>query len=229
MKRKNIKLLGGKSLVCWTFEEAKKAKSLDRLIVSTDDEEVKRLALEHDIEVPFFPRPPEISMDCDSGLVLAHAVKFMEEKAGYYVKAVVLLQPTSPFRTSEDIDAAVRMYEAGAFDSIVSVVEVTQHPAWAFRLRSDGSLESYLGFPMRYLSGLIAQDLPSLFFPNGAIYILRKELALEGRVYGGNVGGYIMPKERSIDLEEEKDFKLAERILKGVNVAKTFSLSEGHS
>ena len=109
VKRKNVKLLGGKPLVAWTFEEAKRVKRLDRLIVSTDDEEVKRLAEEYGVEVPFFPRPQEICGDVDSGLVLQHAVKFLEG-TGYEVKAVVLLQPTSPLRTSHDIENALFIF-----------------------------------------------------------------------------------------------------------------------
>ena len=219
--RKSIKLLAGKPLVVWSFEEAKKSKTLDRIIVSTDDEEVKRLAEECGIEVPFFPRPSEISTDCDSGAVLAQAVKFMEEERDHHPSSVVLLQPTSPFRKAEDIDAAVVMFQYGMFDTVVSVVKVKEHPAWTFRLRKDGSLESYLGFPMKHLSGLIAQDLPELFLPNGALYILKKELALEGRVYGENIGGYLMPPERSIDLETGDDFLIAEAILEKLKTEET--------
>jgi len=212
---KNTRMLGGKPLVVWTFEEALKAKELDRVVVSTDDEEVKRLAEEHDIEVPFFPRPAEISTDCDTTLVVKHCVDFLERE-GDSIDVVVTLQPTSPFRTSTDINSACGLMHPNV-DSVVSVTEVTQHPAWMFYTtgpRYGGPyLRSYLGFPLRILSGLIAQDLRQLYFPNGAIYVTRKKSLNQYGIYGENNRPYVMPFERSLDIEEEWDFKIGEAIL----------------
>lgn len=212
---KNTRLLGGYPLVVWTFKEALKAKELDRVVVSTDDEEVKRLAEEHDIEVPFFPRPGVISADCDTALVVKHCIGRLERE-GDSIDVAVTLQPTSPFRTSTDINSACGLMHQEV-DSVVSVTEVTQHPAWMFYttppLRGGPYLRSYLGFPLRILSGLIAQDLPKLYFPNGAIYVTQKKVVNQCRIYGDNNRPYLMPFERSLDIEEEIDFKLAEAML----------------
>ena len=112
VKRKNVRLLGyaiGKPepLVCWTFKVAKQTETLDRVVVSTDDPKVRDLALEHGIEVPFFPRPAELSRDVDTVLPMMHCLEFLEKKDDYRPDWVCLLQPTSPFRFSEDIEKAV--------------------------------------------------------------------------------------------------------------------------
>ncbi|MBW2671911.1 MAG: acylneuraminate cytidylyltransferase family protein [Deltaproteobacteria bacterium] len=207
VKDKNIRPLGGKPLMAWTIMAAKEAETLDEVVVSTDSERYAEHAKR--LQVPVVMRPASLRGDIDTGLVVRHAVHELESCGRF--DAVVVLQPTSPFRTSEDIDRAVRLLKP-PFDSVVSVVEVSQHPAWMFRLK-NGSLESFLGFPLRLLSGIIAQDLPKLYMPNGAIYVARREVVEEGRVYGDNPAAYPMPRERSLDIEEEFDFKLAEAML----------------
>lgn len=221
VKRKNVRLLGfsvGKPepLVCWTFMVAKQAKSLDRIVVSTDDEEVRDLALKYGVEVPFFPRPAELSEDVDTSLVLKHCVDFLEGKDGYKPSFVCLLQPTSPLRIPEDIDHCVRIAMETGCDTVVSVVPVSQHPFWMFKgeeVNGKLVLKSYEGID---LAGdvLVSQNLPKLWYPNGAVYITKADLIKKGRIFGRNIRGYPMPLWRSIDIEEEVDFLVAEAILK---------------
>jgi len=216
VKRKNVRLLGGKPLVCWTFEVAKQAKSLDRIIVSTDDKKVRDLALKYNIEVPFFPRPSELSKDVDTTLVMIHCLRYLEKKEGYKPSLVCLLQPTSPFRFPEDVDRCVKIAKKTDCDTVVSVVQASQHPYWMFKPEEKNRqliLKSYEGID---LSGdvLVSQNLPKLFYPNGAVYITKTNLILNGRIFGRDIRGYEMPKWRSIDIEEEVDLLLAEAVLK---------------
>jgi len=220
IKGKNLRLLGysiGKPepLVCWTFKCARQAESLDRIVVSTDDPKVRDLALEYKIEVPFFPRPPELSVDCDTALVLQHVVEFLEEKEDYHPSHVVLLQSTSPFRYPEDINHCVEIAKKTGCDTCLSVRKVTEFPQWMFRpmtTDSDIRLEPYLGVDL-VGDVLVSQTLPKLWFPSGAVYVTKTEFIRKGRIFGKDIRGYEMPPERSIDIENETDFHVAEVIL----------------
>lgn len=212
VKRKNIRLLGGKPLVCWTFNVAKQAESLDRIVVSTDDKKVKDLAIKHNVEVPYFPRPKELSEDVDTALVLKDMVDFLWKKEDYQPSHIVLLQPTSPFRFPEDIDRCVKVAKKTDCDTVVSVRKVTEFPQWMFKSITDLHLKPYLDIN---LTGevLVSQTLPQLWYPNGAVYVTKAELIRKGRIFGNNIYGYEMPRWRSIDIEEEVDLLFAEAIL----------------
>jgi len=216
IKRKNIRLLGGKPLVTWTFECAKRSKRLDRVVVSTDDEEVKRLAEQYDVEVPFFPRPKELAEDVDSVLPMKYCVDFLEEKEGYTPSHVVLLQPTSPFREPSDIDGCILIAEETGCDTVITVKEVSQHPYWMFKAKMGREgftrLEPYEKID---LAGdvLVWQNLPKLYYPTGDVYVTKAELVKKGRIFGEIIYGYLIPRERAIDIEEEVDLLLAEAII----------------
>ena len=216
IKRKNIQPLGGKPLVQWTFECAKKSKKLDRIIVSTDDEAVRKLALIYEIEVPFFPRPPELSEDIDTSLVLKHAVEFLEDKEGYKPTHVTLLQPTSPFRDPSDIDACIKIAEETECDTVITITEVSQHPFWMFKSETGKKGFTRLK-PYRKvdLAGdvLVWQNLPKLYYPAGSVYVTRTELIKKGRIFGNSIYGYVIPRDRAIDIEEEIDLWIAETII----------------
>lgn len=209
---KNIRLLGGQPLMAWTIETALAVKSIDRVIVSTDSEKYAKIAKEYGAEVPFL-RPAEISTDCDTATVAKHCVRYLEKNESYHTTHVVTLQPTSPFRTAKETEAAVDlMFYPNYADSIVSVTPISEHPAWMFQIDCK-HLKSFLGFPPRILSGLIAQELPKLYLPNGAIYVTPRSVIEQERIYGDKIGFVLMSKEHSLDLETEADFKLAEAML----------------
>jgi len=212
---KNIAKLGGRPLIYYTIREALRAKTLDRVVVSTDSPRYAEIARRYGAEVPFL-RPPKISGDVDTVLVLKHAVGHLE-RGGYPVDVVVTLQPTSPFRKAEDIDNCVnKLLETGA-DSVVSVREIKEPPAWMFRLEGDRMVPFLEGTDTAGLGGMIFQDLPRLVIPNGAVYATRRDVVVrEGRIYGRDCRAYVMPPERSIDIETKEDLILAEAILDGV-------------
>lgn len=203
LPRKNVRVLAGKPLIAWTAEAAQ-ASRLDRTILSTDDDEIADAGRAAGLEVPF-RRPAELATDAATAAdVVLHA---LDQLPGF--DAFVYLQPTSPLRTAEDIDACLAL--AAAADRVVSVRAAPLPPEWMFRLGDGGVLDPVLGTA----SGARRQDLPASYVLNGAVYVARVE-AFRGEpafVTAGTVG-YVMPAERSIDIDDEQDFLDAENVVK---------------
>lgn len=200
--RKNIKLLGGKPLIAWTIDEAKKSKYIDRLIVSTDDQEIADVAIEWGAEIPFM-RPPRLATDTARGVdVVLHA---LQELSGFDV--VALLQPTSPFRVSGDIDGAIEFW-ADSGSTVVGVVEATKSPYWMYNVGEDGRLERLL--PMSEHADN-RQNLPTVYVLNGAVYITDRSSLLEEESFlSQRTMAYVMPSDRSIDIDTDRDWTIAE-------------------
>ncbi len=209
--RKNLAKVAGKPLLAWTVEAARGSRSLDRLVVSTEDEEIAHVARECGAEVPFM-RPTELARDDTPGIEpVLHALQSLE-RAGYRPGWVMLLQPTSPLRTAEDIRCAIEVSTRPGVDSVISVCEAVPPPAWLKKIRADGSLEDYF-------SGIevppVRQGLAPAYALNGAIYLTRRDILLERRsFYGDRPMAYLMPRERSVDIDTDWDLKLADIILR---------------
>lgn len=210
LPRKNLALLCGKPLITYTIEEAKKAQSLDRIIISTDDEEIAEVSKKLGVEVPFL-RPNSLAKDSTSTIdVVIHALNWLLQNESYSPFAVALLQPTSPLRGSSDIDNAVRVFLEKEADSVVSVCEVECSPYW-FKIIKDGKIYPFLKSRM---SELPRQKQPKFYRPNGAIYIVKKDIVMKERTfYTKNTFAYFMPRENSIDIDTLFDLKFAEVIL----------------
>lgn len=198
--RKNIKLLAGKPLIAWTIEEAKKSQYLDRLILSSEDTEIITTAKSWGCEAPFV-RPAELARDDTPGIEpVIHALHQLGEHYDY----VVLLQPTSPLRTVEDIDGCIRYcFQEGA-PACVSVSLIDKHPYWMYTLDEHHRL--YPLFPVAQ-SIQRRQDLPPLYIENGAVYVAQKDFLLNRKSFTTEETlAYIMPPERSWDIDNESDF-----------------------
>ncbi|ABR56003.1 acylneuraminate cytidylyltransferase [Methanococcus aeolicus Nankai-3] len=211
LPRKNIKPLLGKPLIAWTIEQAKNSKYVDKVVVSTDDEEIAEISRKYGAEVPFL-RPKELARD-DSPTIdtIMHATNWFEER-GEIFDIIVLLQPTSPLKTTEDIDNAIELFlnNKNAL-SLVSVKENEHPPFWSFKIEND-----YIKplFGNEYINKR-RQELPKCHIPNGAIFISYIKVLKEYRTfYTPKTISYIMPPERSVDIDNEFDFLLAEFILK---------------
>jgi CMP-N-acetylneuraminic acid synthetase len=202
--RKNVRELAGKPLVCWTIDAARYSKYIDRLIISSDDEEIIGVAKAAGCDVPF-TRPAELATDTASGVdVLCHAI----EHAGAEYEYVVLLQPTSPLRQTSDIDDAIKMCAERSLASVVSVVEASKSPFWMFQMEDDGALS-----PFVENTSTNRQELPKVYALNGAIYVLSIAPFLKNRkILNENMVGYVMPAERSFDIDSEMDFLICEFI-----------------
>lgn len=209
--RKNLVAVAGKPLLAWTIDAARSAHQLDRLILSTDDDEIAALGRRHGAEVPFM-RPPQLASDTATGHdVVVHAVKTLAER-GRQFDYVVVLQPTSPLRGHQDIDDAITLLLNKGADAVVSVCQTDHPPEWSNTLPDDLSMRDFLRPGVRNTR---SQDLPTSYRLNGAIYIydcarlLRDEIQEMER----NTFAYIMPRLRSIDIDEEIDLQIAEFLL----------------
>ena len=213
VSRKNIRLLVGKPLIAWTIEIALACPSLDRVIVSTDDREIAKVARRHGAEVPFI-RPVELAQDDTPDLpVYQHTLSWLAEHEGYRPDIVVWLRPTVPLRTVQDVEAALQqLIETGA-DCVRSVCPAEHHPYWMKRLKGDRLVPFVEGIDVaRYYQ---RQLLPPVYRLNGAVDVTWYRTVMEkGLLYSGDVRGYVMPVERSIDLDSELDFALAELLLR---------------
>lgn len=199
LPRKNVLLAGGRPLIAWTISAGLQSKVIDRVFLSSDDEEIINTAKELGCEIPF-RRPVELASDTASSMdVVLHA---LEQLPGF--EYVILLQPTSPLRTSDDIDTAFNLMQARGAQSCVSVCEAEQSPYWMYRMTNEGRLQSLLGPP----EGITRrQDLPSVYVLNGAIYIAQIEWLRKNKSFVGNdTVAYQMSKDRSIDIDTAEDF-----------------------
>jgi N-acylneuraminate cytidylyltransferase len=200
--RKNVRLLDGKPLIAWSIEQASQSRYVDRVIVSSEDEEICQVAKTYGAEVPFV-RPAALASDTASGVdVLCHAV----EAAGGDYDYVVLLQPTSPLRACEDIDSAIELCIDRSVPSVVSLAESAKNPHWMFQIRPDSGL-------IPFVEDIAAnrQKLPSFYVLNGAVYVLRVDSLLNSRrLLCDNTLGYVMPAERSYDIDSEMDFLICD-------------------
>ena len=214
---KNLKLLAGKPLLAYTIETARRSGALDRVILSTEDEAIAAAARDLGCDVPFM-RPLDLSHDETPHLpVIQHATRWMQERINYRPDAVMILQPTSPLRSGEDIAAAVALLDHSGADSVVSVNEVPVHAHPMRTLRVDDSGDAVLfvsGDPVRNRINR-RQDLPKAWVMNGAIYACRTGVLFDAppSLYGNRVVAYRMPAERSISIDDLEDWAAAERAL----------------
>ena len=209
--RKNVLPLAGKPLIAWTIEAALASRGVNEVIVSTDDEEIASVARAYGAMVPFM-RPAEFARDDSPHIdVVRHAMDWLAAQATPEPEYVLTLQPTSPFRTSEDIDAAIAMALRRGAPAVVSVSEADNHPFLAKRILDDGTLEDLVSTGDGYLR---RQVLPPAYALNGAIYLNRSaSLRKEGTFLPRGTMAYIMPPERSLDIDTAWDFHVAKLIL----------------
>lgn len=212
---KNIALCAGRPLLAYTADAAAKSKLLTRTILSTDSVKIAEVGKKLGLQVPF-DRPATHSDDQAPMIaVLAHALDWLE-KSGETFEAIVLLQPTSPFRTARHIDEAIELFRSSKADTLVSIVRVPHsfHPTSVLDRSSDGSVQSHMKgdtAPLR------RQDKSELFARNGpAILILRPEVIRGGNLYSGKTVGYLMDSASSIDIDGPEDLKMAEALIEGL-------------
>ncbi len=214
---KNIKEIAGKPLIVYTIEAARAANIFDRVVLSTDDEQIADIARAYGCEVPFM-RPAELAQDATPHLpVLQHAVNFLKEKENYYPDYIMILQPTAPLRTAQHIREAVKMIEANDIDSVVSVSEVPGHfhPQWQFIISENQQMAIFTGEPFTQIARH-RQDLSKTYTRNGAIYLFRTAFLFDPIApdfYGKKVAAYIMKPEESINIDTMEDWNEAEKLL----------------
>lgn len=204
---KNVADLGGKPLIAWSVEAALGARELDRVIVSSDDPEILAAARAAGGDTPFV-RPAELATDdVEIEKVLFHALDQMPETYDW----IVLLQATSPLRTADDIDAGVRKCRECGASALVAVCESPKSPHWMHELTEDDVLTPAMPDVMRASH---RQQLPPVYVANGALYVARVPWLRETRTfYSDTTMAYVMPRERSVDIDTGLDLTLARAII----------------
>jgi N-acylneuraminate cytidylyltransferase/CMP-N,N'-diacetyllegionaminic acid synthase len=207
---KNLVCVGGKPLIAWTIDAAIRASSIARVVVTTDGEDIATIARDHGAEVPFL-RPAYLAEDRTPGIdPILHAIRWFEERENYVPSYVVMLQPTSPLRSSEDIEAAIQIALAREADAVVSVCESHHHPSWMKTIDDDGRLHDFFAPNSVHRR----QDLQPVYVLNGAIYLGRRSvLNAQQTFYTDHTFAYIMPPERSLDIDTAWHMELAEILL----------------
>ncbi len=214
---KNIADLGGRPLIAWAIEAARASQHVDRIVVSSDDDAIIAAALKYGADVPFVRPAALASDDAKSIDVVLDALDRLP-----LFDIVVLLQPTSPLRSAEDIDATVgRLLSTGA-PSCVTVRPAEEHPYWTFRLGDENRLEHFCCPTDRLPSR--RQDLPTAWCLNGAVYAARCDwLRRERSFLAVGTVAHPMSAERSIDIDTAADFERARAIVGCADVCQGMS------
>ncbi|MBS6559185.1 MAG: acylneuraminate cytidylyltransferase family protein [Clostridiales bacterium] len=209
LKDKNIKLLDGKPLIAYSIEAAQKSEIYSHILVSTDSEKYGELAMQYGAEVPFYRSEENASDSADSWDVVKEVLR-KYKKLGVEFDMFTLLQPTSPLRDYKDIQNAYQLLTEKKAVAIVSVCEMEHSPLWSNILPENNSL---LGF-LKTETNKQRQELETFYRINGAIYMANVKAFLEDtNMYREGCYAYKMPAERSIDIDTELDFKIAETII----------------
>jgi N-acylneuraminate cytidylyltransferase len=214
--RKNIKLLNGMPLLIHAIETAKKSSLITRFIVTTDDDEIARIAREGGGEVPFM-RPRELAQDDTTDLpVFQHSLEWLEREEGYIPDIIVNLRPTSPLRKPEHIDEAIQLLQDSKADSVKSVSPVREPPQKMWRLvngRITPLLPDKMGIRGDFQSP--RQSLEPIYWQNGIVDVVWRKIILEkNSMSGNNIQGFILDSIFAVDLDTEEDFLIAEVIFK---------------
>lgn len=206
---KNIKTLGEKPLIAHTIDVALNCNYINRVIVSTDDEEIASISRFFGAEVPFM-RPKNLATDNATTIdVIKHAITYLEENSLDDINHIVLLQPTSPLRTLEDLNKALELYLSKSRKTgLISLCEARTHPYLLKRVEGE-VVNDYIKKP----AITRRQEYPKVFELNGAIYIFPKGNIKANYIYNEEAIPFIMSKENSIDIDDELDFLIAEAIL----------------
>jgi len=203
LPRKNIKELKGKPLLFHTIDQANQSILVSKIIVSTDCSIIASWASWYNTKVVM--RPAELAQD---DTPVADAVIFTIEQEEQSVDNVVILQPTSPLRTSNDIDACILMFFEKKADSVISFTKETHPIEWHKRILNDGRLMTIMGKETYQ-----RQDYCESYYPNGAVYVFKYDLIKRKEYYTDRTYAYIMPADRSVDIDTIDDFEYAEYLM----------------
>jgi CMP-N,N'-diacetyllegionaminic acid synthase len=211
LPRKNVLDLCGKPLIAWSIEAGLKSKYIDKLIVTSDDEDILSISKKYGSDI--IKRPEELSNDTATTFdALKHTIDNLE-KYDY----IVLLQPTSPLRNEKHLDESIELLEQKNADAVISVCEMDHSPLWCNTLPENGSMQTFL---KEEVLNKRSQDLDKYFRLNGAIYICKMDKFLNNKGFflKENIYAYLMSKENSTDIDDEFDFLMTEYIMKYKNI-----------
>lgn len=213
LQNKNLKNFSGQPLISWSIIQALKIDRIGRVIVSTDSSDIAEVAKEYGAEVPFI-RPSELATD-DSPELLSwrHALRFLEKNEGKMPKELISIPATSPLRSSDDVNKCIDLFEKTNSDVVLAVTESKKNPSF-----------NMVKFLMQHEVNLVLgnnsniyrrQDSPAVYDVTTVCYIAKSEFILENEtIFSGKVRAVLIPQERSIDIDNSLDFRIAEYLFK---------------
>ena len=206
---KNIKQLNGIPLIGWSIKIAKQIDRISRIIVSTDSEEIAKVALKYGAEVPFM-RPKELAQDdSPEWLVWKHAIKHVESYGNEDIDAIIVLPVTAPLRSVKDVNSCIDLFEESEVDSVITVSEASRSPYFNMIVNNDSGYASLVISPENQITR--RQDAPEVFDMTTVAYVVNTNVVKQSNsIFEGKVKSIIIPQERSIDIDTLLDFKIAE-------------------
>lgn len=206
---KNRRLVAGKPLIQYSIDSALKSKRLTKVVISTDDSEIKDIAYASGVQV--IDRPAHMAGDTSPIIdAIKHVLETLKIKSQSNPQAIVLLQPTAPLRSGEDIDMAIEMYYEKGMNPLCSVsLCEDNHPARMYKLNEMGAMVPF----MADLAGLRRQDLPPVYHRNGALYIFSQQELSGGQIIVPGMTPYVMDTQKSLNIDTELDLLVLEAIL----------------
>lgn len=212
---KNIKEFCGKPLIQWSIEHALGSKYVDHVAVSTDSENIASISLAAGADIPFI-RPAYLSADTSSSIdALVHAIDFYESIGKYY-EYILLLEPTSPLREVSDIDQCIEYSYSNDLEAVVSLTEAfSNHPRFMFKLGRTNSLSPYIESNILDANNLRRQDLDKCYALDGTLYLSKiTSLRKNKGFYHQRTHGIVLPKWKSIEIDDYDDFVMAEALMR---------------
>lgn len=217
--KKNIKDLAGKPLIAYSIEEAKKSKYINRIITTTDSQEIADIAKKYGAEIPFL-RPKELALDTTPDLpVFQHCLKWLKDNEGYEPDIVVHLRPIAPLRRAEHIDLGIEIMlkNIEEADAVRSVTKVDTHPLKMWKLEGN-KLSSFIPeevYKIKEPYNMPRQKLPRAYIQNGSVDVIKRETIMkQNSMTGKNIFGFEMPEEESVNIDNHLDFMLAEILMR---------------
>jgi len=209
--KKNIKPFGGIPLIGWSINLAKQVDKISRIIVSTDSEEIAKVAKNYGAEVPFI-RPSELSKDNTSEWqVWQHALCYLEENNEEFLDGLIILPPTAPLRNVEDIEKCISEYEKGNVDLVITTSDAHRNPYFNMVIKNDNN---FCSLAIKGKKIVRRQDAPKVYDMTTVAYVVTPDYVHKyNGIFEGLVRGVNIPPERAIDIDTPLDFKIAEFLL----------------
>lgn len=205
---KNIKMLCGKPMIAYAIDAAKKSKYIDHVVVSTDDQQIADIALQYGAEIPFL-RPDFLAFDTAQAVDnYIYTIDRLSKRWSIPIEEFVVLQPTSPLRITEDIDGAIEMFFEKKADSVISYTPEAHPVRWHKYINENNEFVDIFDTTITN-----RQDLKTSYYPNGAVYVFRSSMIKERKYYTEKSYGYIMPRNRSVDIDYQEDFDYVEFLM----------------
>jgi N,N'-diacetyl-8-epilegionaminate cytidylyltransferase len=210
--KKNIKPLGGNPLICWSVKIARQCPYIDKIVVSTDDTSIAAIAKEHGAEVPFIRPAPLAEDNSPEWLVWQHAIRKLAETENFTSDYLIVLPPTSPFRSIEDVNRSIELIDEENIDIVISVTHSNRNPYFNMVELDTNGFASLSKRPERHVYR--RQDAPRVFDMTTVLYTAKIDFILNANgVFDGRVKALEIPETRALDIDTEMDFKFAEYLI----------------